>query len=40
MASLMDGEQQGSDRADTAVCFSVPNVSQVERLVQEEVSWH
>jgi hypothetical protein len=30
----MDGEELGSDRADTEVCFSVQNVSQLERLVE------
>jgi hypothetical protein len=30
----MDGEELGSDRADTVVCFSVQNVSQLERLVE------
>jgi hypothetical protein len=30
----MDGEEFGSDRADTVVCFSVQNVSQLERLVE------
>jgi hypothetical protein len=30
----MDGEELGSDRADTVVCFSVQNVSQVEGLVE------
>lgn len=34
MTSLMDGEELGSDRADTVVCFSVQNVSQLERLVE------
>lgn len=34
MMSLMDGEELGSDRADTEVCFSVQNVSQLERLVE------
>jgi len=34
MTSLMDGEKLGSDRADTVVCFSVQNVSQLERLVE------
>ena len=34
MTSLMDGEELGSDTADTAVCFSVQNVSQLERLVE------
>ena len=34
MTSLMDGEELGSDGADTVVCFSVQNVSQLERLVE------
>ena len=34
MTSLMNGEELGSDRADTVVCFSVQNVSRLERLVE------
>jgi hypothetical protein len=30
----MDGEELGSDRGNTAVCFSVQNVSQVRGLLR------
>ena len=38
MTSLMDGEQLGSDRADTVFCFSLLNVSGLEKLLEWRVS--